>query len=440
MTKHIQNNFLRVALTFCLAFFTLAVQAQIVVVIDPGHGYAADGSNPDGRTSTEIATALSVGLKLRDLLNSQCASYSVKMTRTTANGWISVTQRRDMSNSWGADRFLSIHCNAGGGSGTETFWCNRSTSGTTANSNFSLEVQNRMAAGGSWTNRRSVEDATYIYHLGVLNGNNAIGVLNEIGFVDSGDATKLLDNTWRDKFATAYLTALKNSLGTTTCTPPVSTGTLIQAETYSSVQVGAVQTETCSDTGAGLNVSHIDTGDEFSYSNVSFPTAGNYTIEYRVASLNGGGTIESILTGVKVLGRVNVPSTGGWQTGWTTISQTVSITTGGTFTLRLKAIAGGWNLNWLRVTKQTTARMAVAKAEADEEVVAYPNPAENELSLRFTGTATNARVLNTAGQTVLDLPTLTSDQPIDITSLSSGVYILDMVIDGKKVSKRFIKR
>ncbi|WP_066830058.1 N-acetylmuramoyl-L-alanine amidase [Rufibacter ruber] len=439
MTKHIQNNWLKGALAFCLAFFSFAAQAQIVIVIDPGHGYNSSGGNPDGRTDTEISTALAVGLKLRDKLNSQCTSYSVKMTRTTANGWISVTQRRDMSNSWGADRFLSIHCNAGGGTGTETFWCNQSTSSNTSNSNFSNEVQARMVAGGSWTNRRSVEDATFLpYHLGVLNGNNAIGVLNEIGFVDSGDATKLLDNTWRDKFATAYLTALKNSLGTSTCTPPTSTGTLIQGESYSSAP--DVQTEACSDTGGGLNVSHIDTGDQISYANVNFPTAGSYKIEYRVASANGGGIIESILTGVVILGRVNVPSTGGWQTGWTTISQNVTINQAGTYTLRLSAIAGGWNLNWLRITKNTTARMAIIAEEVTQDISLYPNPAENELFLRYTGTATNSRVLNTSGQTVLTLPTSTNEQPIDISSLASGIYILDMTIDGKKVTKRFIKR
>ncbi|MFC6996376.1 N-acetylmuramoyl-L-alanine amidase [Rufibacter roseus] len=439
MTKHIQNICFKAALAVCLVFLTLTVQGQ-VIVIDPGHGYKADGSNPDGRTDTEIATALSVGLKLRDQLNSQCSNYKVHMTRTTRNGWISISQRRDMSNSWGANRFISIHCNAGGGTGTETFWCNRSTSGTTANSNFSQEVQNRMAAGGSWTNRRSVEDATYIYHLGVLNSNNAVGVLNEIGFVDSNDKTKLLDDSWRNKFAAAYVTALKNSLGTSTCSPS-TTSILIQGESYSSAPY--VQTEACSDTGGGLNVSHIDTGDQISYSNVTFPSSGSYKIEYRVASLPGGGTIEAILTGVVILGRVNVPATGGWQTGWTTISHTVNINQAGTYTLRLSAISGGWNLNWLRISKVSTARMATANmevAEVAEAPVPYPNPADNELSVRFAGTAASGKVLNSVGQTVLTLPTLASDTPIDISSLKSGVYILDMVIDGKKVTKRFIKR
>ncbi len=186
-----------------------------VVVIDPGHGYGSNGvSNPDGRTDTEIATALAVGLKLRTKIQNSCGNWTVRMTRTTRNGWISVTQRRVLSNSWRGDRFLSIHCNGGGGTGTETFWSRASTSPNANNSRFSREVQDRMVAGGQWRDRRSSEDRPYLgYTLGVLNGNSAIGVLNEIGFVDSSDRNKLLNNTWRDRFAEAYLTALKNSLG-----------------------------------------------------------------------------------------------------------------------------------------------------------------------------------------------------------------------------------
>ena len=199
-----------------LMLFVLQNQLSAqVIVIDPGHGYTASGADPDGRTATEHATALAVGLKLRNQIQNGCSGWTVGMTRTTANGWTTLSQRRTMSNSWGADRFISIHCNGGGGTGTETFWCNRSNSTNANNSAFSREVQNRMVEKGNWLDRRSVEDATYIFHLGVLSGNNAIGVLSEIGFVDSGDATKLLNDGWRDKFAEAYLVALQNSLGST---------------------------------------------------------------------------------------------------------------------------------------------------------------------------------------------------------------------------------
>ncbi|WP_299245791.1 N-acetylmuramoyl-L-alanine amidase [uncultured Aquimarina sp.] len=217
--KNIIKIFTIKPLLVIIFLFSLASQAQ-VVVIDPGHGYASDGSNPDGRTDTEHATALSVGIKLKDLIENGCDGWSVRLTRSTRNGWLTLSQRRAISNNWRADRFISIHCNAGGGTGTETFWCNRSNSPQSSNSRFSRQIQDRMVEKGQWRDRRSVEDGSYIFHLGVLTGNNAVGVLSEIGFVDSGDATKLLNNTWRDRFADAYLTALQNDLGRNCTTPP----------------------------------------------------------------------------------------------------------------------------------------------------------------------------------------------------------------------------
>lgn len=201
--------------------FGIGQQANAqVVVIDPGHGYNCSGSNVDGRTTTEIYTALASGLKLRDLINNNNCGWTVHMTRTTNGncGWSSVSQRATMSNNWNATRFISIHCNAGGGTGTETFYCNQSASSTALDQAFGQKVQDNMVVEGQWTDRRMVEDRSYLpFHLGVLRTNNAPGCLSEIGFVDrSSDAAKLNSNTWRDKFALAYYKALQSELGTCT--------------------------------------------------------------------------------------------------------------------------------------------------------------------------------------------------------------------------------
>ncbi len=206
---------------------SLTTQAQ-VVVIDPGHGYNCSGSNVDGRTTTEIYTALATGQKLRDLITANNCGWTVHLTRNTNGpcGWTSVTQRATQSNSWNATRFVSIHCNAGGGTGTETFYCNQSASPTAQDQAFAQEIQDNMVVEGQWTNRRNVEDASYLgYHLGVLRTNNAPACLNEIGFVDrSSDAAKLNSDSWRDKFALAYYKALEAELGT--CAGPGGNGNL----------------------------------------------------------------------------------------------------------------------------------------------------------------------------------------------------------------------
>jgi len=122
----------------------------------------------------------------------------------------------------------------------------------------------------------------------------------------------------------------------------VATGTTIQAEAYS-VMSGII-TETCNDTGGGLNVGAVDAGDWMVYP-ITISTAGTYTIQYRVASIYSGKTLSADLNaGATQLGSVSIPYTGGWQT-WTTVTQTVTLSAG-THNFGINAGTGGWNLNW----------------------------------------------------------------------------------------------
>jgi len=123
--------------------------------------------------------------------------------------------------------------------------------------------------------------------------------------------------------------------------------TLIQAENY--FANSGVQTETTTDTGGGQNVGWIDTNDWIAYSNVTIPTSGTYTIEYRVASPSGGRLSADLNGGAILLGELAIPATSGWQ-NWTTISHTVNINAG-TYNFGVFAKTGGWNINWIRISK-----------------------------------------------------------------------------------------
>ena len=124
----------------------------------------------------------------------------------------------------------------------------------------------------------------------------------------------------------------------------------IEAESYS-VMAG-VATEGCSDTGGGLDVGWIDKGDYMVYP-ISIPTTGAYTIQYRVASPNNSVSLSADLNaGTTVLGTVNVPNTGGWQT-WTTVTQTVTLNAGN-YNFGINAGTGGFNLNWFSIDSVAT--------------------------------------------------------------------------------------
>ncbi|MEQ9306817.1 MAG: carbohydrate-binding protein, partial [Marinoscillum sp.] len=128
----------------------------------------------------------------------------------------------------------------------------------------------------------------------------------------------------------------------------------IQAESY--CDMNGVQTESTSDTGGGQNVGWIDAGDWLAY-RVDIPTTDNYTIEYRVASPGGGGSLQiEPLGGGAAFGSISVSSTGGWQ-NWTTISHTVSLNAGQQ-DIALAILAGGFYLNWFKITSQTSGTSA----------------------------------------------------------------------------------
>ncbi len=124
----------------------------------------------------------------------------------------------------------------------------------------------------------------------------------------------------------------------------------IQAENFA--VASDIDTQATTDAGGGLNVGWIDNGDWLSFTNspVTIPSTGTYTIEYRVASFNGGGSLRfEEAGGTPAYGTIGVPKTGGWQ-NWTTISHKVTLSAG-VHKFGINAPVGGWNINWFRITK-----------------------------------------------------------------------------------------
>lgn len=140
--------------------------------------------------------------------------------------------------------------------------------------------------------------------------------------------------------------ATSSSSSSSSSTP--SFNTTVQAEAYAGMN--GVQLETTSDTGGGQNVGWIDANDWMYYTNINLPTSGSYQISFRVASLNGGGVVQfENAGGSPVYGSVGIPATGGWQ-NWTTVNLTVNMNAGNQ-SVGIKALSGGFNLNWIKITK-----------------------------------------------------------------------------------------
>nr|BFE58905.1 hypothetical protein GCM10020063_034310 [Dactylosporangium thailandense] len=120
-----------------------------------------------------------------------------------------------------------------------------------------------------------------------------------------------------------------------------------EAEAYDAMR--GVTTKTTPDTGGGKAVS-FDTGDRIAMRNVTIPKAARYLVEYRVATTGAGSKLSlDIDEGATPLGDRALPSTGGLGQ-YQTVSLEVNLPAG-THQLGLYAVAGGFALNWCKITQ-----------------------------------------------------------------------------------------
>ena len=121
---------------------------------------------------------------------------------------------------------------------------------------------------------------------------------------------------------------------------------LIEAENYSNMY--GVQVESTSDTLGGSNVGYMDPGDWVEY-RIDVVEEGDYTVEYRLASFGGSDGFVVRLNN-KNIDSQTVTNTGGWQ-DWVTQTSKIRLVAGQNV-LRLNAVSGGWNINWIRFVEE----------------------------------------------------------------------------------------
>src|SRR5699024_3539743 len=87
------------------------------IVIDAGHGGYDQGTSGNGLIEKDVT--LDISKRIKKMLESD--GYTVIMTRSK-DEYVSLKDRTDLANKAAADLFISIHVNAGGGEGIETWW------------------------------------------------------------------------------------------------------------------------------------------------------------------------------------------------------------------------------------------------------------------------------------------------------------------------------
>ena len=155
-----------------------------LVALDPGHGGydsgAVDGTGPgDPHRSVEKHLNMELVPLVADILRS--CDVITGLTRQ-GDVFVSISERARRANVAGADYFVSVHFNAGGGKGMEILYT------STAGRALAHDIYKHLAPVTPWRDR----GLKHRDDLGVLNRTAMPAVLVEVDFIDNDEAEALI--------------------------------------------------------------------------------------------------------------------------------------------------------------------------------------------------------------------------------------------------------
>lgn len=178
------------------------------VVIDPGHaGRNIDPGAVNGKTGLQEAdVALVISRLVKKYL--LAVGYEVKLTRTDweQEETDDLSYRTALANDWGADIFISLHCNSAANQSAEGFevW---TSLGNTLGDKLATCIYGQIAGEfPDWAGRTDYSDGdpdkeSRFY---VLVHTDAPACLVEMAFISNDEeAVLLVDAAWQDRYARA---------------------------------------------------------------------------------------------------------------------------------------------------------------------------------------------------------------------------------------------
>ncbi|PLR86225.1 MULTISPECIES: N-acetylmuramoyl-L-alanine amidase [Bacillus] len=169
--------------------------------IDPGHGGRDSGASANDIEEKQIN--LQIALRVQDILLSEYENTEIKMSRTGDQN-LSLSERTALANNWGADFLLSIHVNAGGGTGYEDYIYPGTGAPTTTYHNI---IHNEVVSATGFRDRGKKQA-----NLHMLRESAMPALLTENGFIDNeADATSLKQASFIERIARGHVNGLARS-------------------------------------------------------------------------------------------------------------------------------------------------------------------------------------------------------------------------------------
>jgi len=172
------------------------------IMLDPGHGGHDPGAVANGLKEKDLT--LDIARRIRRILETEYTGVQVRLTRES-DTYLDLSERAKLANNWGADFFLSIHINAGGGTGWESYRHPAAASRTVAYHDVIHAEVIRMVD----VRDRGKKTANFA----VLRETKMPALLTENLFIDNAqDATKLKDKEFLEKLAWGHVVGLEKAL------------------------------------------------------------------------------------------------------------------------------------------------------------------------------------------------------------------------------------
>jgi N-acetylmuramoyl-L-alanine amidase len=174
---------------------------------DKGHGGIDPGGNGNGLKEKDLVSKI---VNYADaFLMDNYTGVETKMSRK-GDETLSLSQRTDDANAWGADLLISVHTNAGGGKGFESFIYNRSVGSSTIAFQNVLhgEIIASMRKFGAITDRGKKRAN---FHM--VRESKMIAVLTENLFIDTSDSSLLKNEAFLKAVGEAHARGVAKFLG-----------------------------------------------------------------------------------------------------------------------------------------------------------------------------------------------------------------------------------
>lgn len=175
------------------------------LALDAGHGGKDPGAVGNGLQEKDIT--LDIVMRIYRIIQEEYTGVQVLLTRIN-DTYVAPDERARMANQWGADFFLSIHINAGGGTGWESY---RYTSASAKAVVFQDAIHAAVIqAVGAGIKDRGKKAANFA----VLRETKMPAILTENLFIDNAkDAALLKDAAFREKLARGHVIGMEKAFG-----------------------------------------------------------------------------------------------------------------------------------------------------------------------------------------------------------------------------------